>query len=365
MTEKWTGPRTKVIGIPLAKTMQKQQDGTLIVRGYFTSDHRDEVGDTITRSATERAIPKFRQWGNIRRMHLPDPVGKVLRIGLEDGLEWNEVEIKVIDPKAVFEVENGLLPALSVGILLNLDDIEMMEDGGWMIHNYTLAEISLVDHPANYDARLKNLPVDQGLRTLAREYGMDVLARSMANLLDRELAMEEQNTVEKDAIETEPVEKSHETPTEETPVKETPAAEAAAEETLVEAVEKSEEPAVEETPATEEAPAAEDRLKNLEDGFRSLAEAIAALTETVKALAEAPKAEEQAEGDAEGAEKAAAPTDEVLEDPEPVEEVGAPADRKGALPETTLPDGQAQVEKSQPVVDLKQALSKYFASRNK
>ena len=88
--------RRKVIGVPLSKDFTKQDDGTLLVPGYFTSDNKDEVGDIITRSATERAVPKYRQWGNIRYMHMPRPVGKVTRIGTDDGLEWNEVEIRVI-----------------------------------------------------------------------------------------------------------------------------------------------------------------------------------------------------------------------------------------------------------------------------
>jgi hypothetical protein len=164
----------KVIGVRLYKTLEKQDDGSILIRGKFTSDNKDEIGDIITRSATEAAIPSYRAWGNIRYMHLPRPVGKVTRIGTEDGLEWNEVEIRVIDPQAVFEVENGLLTALSVGIIINFEDIELSpdEDGGWIIHNYKLAEISLVDHPANYDAKLDLGAMPDAFRTLAREKGL-------------------------------------------------------------------------------------------------------------------------------------------------------------------------------------------------
>lgn len=144
---------TKIIGVPFTRTADPG-DGTLLVTGKFTSDNKDILGDVITREATENAIPIYRQWGNIRYMHQPQPVGKVYRIGADDGLEWNEVIIRVIDPKAKFEVEKGLLTALSVGIVFGFDDFEMDADGGWIINNYKLAEISLVDHPANYDAAL-------------------------------------------------------------------------------------------------------------------------------------------------------------------------------------------------------------------
>lgn len=163
----------KVIGVPLTKHYKSSDPKeALIVRGKFTSDNKDEVGDIITRAATERALPKYRQWGNIRYMHQPKPVGKVAAIGEDDGLEWNEVEIKVIDPQAAFEVENGLLSALSVGIAIRFDDIEMLEDGGWIINDYSLAEISLVDHPANYDATLDYNLMTDDFRMAARELGM-------------------------------------------------------------------------------------------------------------------------------------------------------------------------------------------------
>ena len=110
---------------------------------------------------TERAIPRYREWGNIRYMHMPRPIGRVLRIGSQDGLAWNEVEILVVDPQAIFEIENDLLKALSIGAIVQYEDIDFLEDGGWLINNYGLAEISLVDHPANYDARLEGWVSDQ------------------------------------------------------------------------------------------------------------------------------------------------------------------------------------------------------------
>jgi hypothetical protein len=376
--QKGKEPIRKVIGVPLRKEMQKESDGTLVVRGYFTSDNRDEVGDIITRSATERAIPKYRQWGNIRYMHLPKPVAKVLRIGIDDGLEWNEVEIKVIDPTTVFEVENGLLAALSVGILASWDDIDWLEDGGMIINDYTLAEISLVDHPANYDARLKDLPVDQGLRMLARQYGFDVLAKSMQTLLDRELAMTDQNVTENDAVETEPVEEGAEVqaaieaaaPEVEQPDAEQPEAEAAQEapaeeEAPVEAPveeEVTDEPAAE---TSEEAPAAEsDPMQEVLAAIRNLTALVErSLNSTPETPAEVPQATEQTEGgeDVEKDSALVAGTEEAVQTQTP-----EPANRKGAVQETELPgEGSVQAEKAEPVTDLRQALHKYFQAKHR
>lgn len=180
---------TKHIGIPLEKGFETLDDNTIAVKGFFTSDNVDEIGDIITRKATENAIPKYREWGNIRYMHLPKPVAKVLNIGKDDGLKWNEVEIQVIDPEAIFQVKNGLLKALSVGIIIrSWDDIEIDEETfGWTINAYDLAEISLVDHPANYDARLfldddKNISVNPELRQLVATHGFAIVSKALGTV---------------------------------------------------------------------------------------------------------------------------------------------------------------------------------------
>lgn len=177
---------TKRLGIPLDTTKGiEEADPGIIVSGFFTSDEVDEVGDIITREATENAVPKYREWGNIRLMHLPVPVAKVIGIGKDDGLKWNEVRIHVIDPDAVFQVRNGLLKALSVGIIIwSWDDIEIADDGTWIINNYDLVEISLVDHPANYDARLfldddKAVPITNEIRQLVSTEGFAVVAKAL------------------------------------------------------------------------------------------------------------------------------------------------------------------------------------------
>ena len=175
---------SKFIGVPLKKEFAHSEEGHLLALGAFTSDNPDEWGDIITRGATERAVEKYRKWGNIRYMHQPKPVGKITRIGKADGLKWNEVEFKVIDRDTAYEVEQGLLTALSVGILVAWDDIELIEEGGFKILDYQLAEISLVDHPANYDAVLKGADAGAGLRLLAKEYGFEIVAREMATLLN-------------------------------------------------------------------------------------------------------------------------------------------------------------------------------------
>lgn len=347
--------RYKVLGVPVHKIGDRGQDGTLIIRGYFTSDNKDEAGDIITRGATERALPKYKRWGNIRFMHLPRPVAKVLRIGSEDGLDWNEVEIKVIDPEAVFMVEQGLLNALSVGILIRWEDLDFMEDGGMLINDYMLAEISLVDHPANYDAMLKDVPVSEGLRVLARQYGFDALARSMADILTKELPMEtEVDGVPAEAIEVQAaVDES--------------AAESVAE-PVAEVEDVPSEPVVEPEEALAEVVAEPADFAVIFESIEQLGSALAELKESILAIGTAVsklvdskeaalEAHDERVGDGVEEKEAAV----VAEDnTEPVE--GVPAERKGALPETTMPD--EAVTPTPAVRTLKSALEGYFKSRS-
>lgn len=181
----------KVLFAKLDKSFEKDAKGNLIVTGKFTSDNMDEVGDIITRSATERALPAYRQWGNIRYMHAPRPVGKALGIGEDDGLAWNEVKMKIVPKDVINEVEEGLLSALSVGIRFGFDDFKVLEDGGWIIENYSLVEISLVDHPANYDATLNGKNLDaKALKSLMRTKGVLISNQKENDMTDKEKALE-------------------------------------------------------------------------------------------------------------------------------------------------------------------------------
>lgn len=404
--------RKKIIAVPIGKGVgEKTKKGTLIVQGYFTSDQVDEVGDVITRAATEKAIPKYRQWGNIRRMHLPEPVAKVIRIGADDGLEWNQVEIEVIDPRAIFEVENGLLAALSVGILVDPKHLEPIDRnnpfGGFIIHEYTLSEISLVDHPANYDAMLtRNLPIDDTLRLVVRQYGLDAVAGRMAKFL--EVDMEDENTeFQKDMEEEEMVDsqpgdaaeadaktekatppcreagegeedcidrKVSEILAENPDMDRDQAAQIASEMCMSECPE--DDPEAEDVgtntdvsagsePEEEKGQEAEDQpepdvmeeLRQVVDSLHSLVVEFEQALKDLKAPAEAPDAEEQPVGEDFSAE----PTEEKGADATEPEEPGVPANRKALFPGAGE-DGK-QDDPEQSVTDLRQALTRYLSRK--
>ncbi len=139
--------------------------GDTLLRYFFTSDNMDEGGDIITREATEEATKRWRDWRNIRLQHNPmRPIGKAVRMGSADDLEWNQMDVRVDDPDVLPLVkgDDPVLGGASVGIMVTAyetnDDEEAIKRAGpwwdpWIITEYDFVEISLVDHPANYDAK--------------------------------------------------------------------------------------------------------------------------------------------------------------------------------------------------------------------
>jgi len=146
----------------LGKSVDDVGDKTLL-RYIFTSDKLDEVGDIITREATEEATERWKEWRNIRFQHMAErPIGKAVRVGKADGLAWNEMDVRIDDPDILPLVsgDDPVLGGASVGIIVNEyeinDDPEAVARAWyepWKITNYDFIEISLVDHPANYDAK--------------------------------------------------------------------------------------------------------------------------------------------------------------------------------------------------------------------
>jgi hypothetical protein len=156
------------------KVLAGKDNEELKVRGFFTDDKIDEVGDIITKEATVDAVERWRQWGNIRTMH-DFPSGRVESIGKGDGLAWNEIVTVPVDEQTQRLIEGDVLKAYSVGIIptkyeLNEEALEEAaqeaEENGeeldwwfWplIIHAYDMIEISYVDHPANYSATIQDI----------------------------------------------------------------------------------------------------------------------------------------------------------------------------------------------------------------
>ena len=136
------------IYMPIQK-VEKADDGTLTVIGIASSESIDSDGETVKAEAMRDALPDFFKYGtgNLREMHQPSAAGTVGKAEVDsDGCTY--IEAHVVDPIAVKKVEAGVYKGFSIGgKITGRDDLDKS-----IITGLKLAEISLVDRPANPEA---------------------------------------------------------------------------------------------------------------------------------------------------------------------------------------------------------------------
>lgn len=126
---------------------EKQDDGTIKVWGYASSEAEDADGDIIKASAMAAALPDYMKFGNIREMHQPSAAGVAIEAEvLDDGRTW--LGAHIVDPIAVKKIETEVYKGFSIGG--NATEYEPGTKN--VITGLNLCEISLVDRPANPDA---------------------------------------------------------------------------------------------------------------------------------------------------------------------------------------------------------------------
>ena len=121
------------------------------VWGYASTESLDKQGDIVSRSALARAVDEYARWRNIREMHQSKTVGIARNIvmlgrGLFIGAEITDLE-------CWDKIKSGVYKGFSIGGVVN--DRETQIRGGKsvsVITEMTIAEISVVDQPANNDA---------------------------------------------------------------------------------------------------------------------------------------------------------------------------------------------------------------------
>lgn len=159
---------------PFYLTLTKVDDEQRIVEGFASSPTLDSqpgvwegkpyASDVIESEAIKAALADYMQWANIREMHQPSAVGvaleaRVLDKAVEvDGKQIDTplyIKIKVVDEDAWRKVKAGVYKGFSIGgrvikaILREIDGVVCR-----VITALKLTEISLVDRPANPDARI-------------------------------------------------------------------------------------------------------------------------------------------------------------------------------------------------------------------
>ena len=127
--------------------MEAQDDGTVKVWGYASSEAVDSDGEIIAAEAMKAAIPDYMKFGAVREMHGSSAAGTAIEINVEDdGRTFFGAHI--VDPVAVTKVKTGVYKGFSIGgSITSRDELNKSQ-----ITGLKLTEISLVDRPANPDA---------------------------------------------------------------------------------------------------------------------------------------------------------------------------------------------------------------------
>jgi len=144
------------LSFPIAKVNKDKRT----VSGFASLDNVDRHGDIVTADASKKAFENFR--GNIREMHGPSAVGKMIDFK-EDaffdkatGKKYSGVYVTAYISKGAQDAWEKVLDGTYSGFSIggNIVDAKMEKsDNGQeerrVIHNYDLHELSLVDSPAN------------------------------------------------------------------------------------------------------------------------------------------------------------------------------------------------------------------------
>jgi len=144
------------LSVPFTKVNREKRT----VSGFATLDNLDQTGDVVTQEASMKAFESFR--GNLREMHQPTAVGKVVSFRPETYYDpkakefYNGVYVDAYISKGAQDtwekVLDGTLQGFSIGGKIIDSDTEVNKSTGQsvrFIKDYSLVELSIVDSPAN------------------------------------------------------------------------------------------------------------------------------------------------------------------------------------------------------------------------
>lgn len=155
--------------MPIAKINKSKRT----VSGWATLDSVDTQGDIITAEASKQAFSDFMKRGNLRLMHQPIPVGKMLSFREQEffdvatGKKYQGIYVDAYISEGADNVWkmvlDGTLQGFSIGGAATDTESKFVksEDGAGrtvrFIKSYRLTELSLVDSPANQLANFESI----------------------------------------------------------------------------------------------------------------------------------------------------------------------------------------------------------------
>lgn len=161
------------LSMPFSKVDKERR----IVSGFASLDNVDKQDDIVTAEASMDAFAKFR--GNIREMHQPLAVGKMVNFKAEKYFDaeskkfYNGVFVSAYVSKGAQDtwekVLDGTLAGFSIGGKMNKWDDgydEKLDKQIRIIKQYDLVELSLVDSPANQFANIVSVEKVDGVNII-------------------------------------------------------------------------------------------------------------------------------------------------------------------------------------------------------
>ena len=135
--------------IPLAKIDETERT----VTGIMTAEILDKAGETFH---YESSVPYFKAWstnfelvtkgkskGNVRSMHQPKAVGKLVSLTFDDGNKCITATAKIVDESEWQKCVEGIYTGFSIGG----NYIKQWEEGGKNYFTADPVEVSIVDNP--------------------------------------------------------------------------------------------------------------------------------------------------------------------------------------------------------------------------
>jgi hypothetical protein len=157
------------LSMPIAKVDKERR----IVSGFATLDNVDKQSDIVPSEVSIKAFEKFK--GNIREMHMPIAVGRMLSFksdkfyNKEEDKFYNGVIVDAYISKGAQDtwekILDGTLSGFSIGGSIKDADKaydQKMDKEVRVIKDYELHELSLVDNPANQFANILSIQKNEG-----------------------------------------------------------------------------------------------------------------------------------------------------------------------------------------------------------
>lgn len=146
---------------------EKQEDGTLKVYGKATDDSIDIDQQICDETWLAKAMPDwFVSGGNVREQHSNIAAG--VATDYEKKEDGHYITALVVDPVSVKKVERGVLKGFSIGIRSPRVVRDTKAAGGRIVDGQ-IVEVSLVDRPANPNAKLMLAKAAEGGQLMAVE----------------------------------------------------------------------------------------------------------------------------------------------------------------------------------------------------